>query len=201
MFKSRKTSSTFIKDFDKRKEELKNELMKAEEVNKALKCIAPISEEMHKAPLHETAHIIPKLFQNIWVMWWVSPEHYRNPRHLKEIIKKIADSLEDKCKNEIQKHIDNMFTGEWTKCIEVVENSVNILEVFKTEFVVTQKNVREYCTAKNLKECYPDSEYPVDWDVLEKEQNDMFAQMKNFVGRCNNLFEICECISQFMVKT
>lgn len=28
----------------------------------------------------------------------------------------------------------------------------------------------------------------------------MFAQMKNFVGRCNNLFEICECISQFMVK-
>lgn len=41
----------------------------------------------------------------------------------------------------------------------------------------------------------------MDWEVLEKEQNDMFAQMKNFVGRCNNLFEICECISQFMVKT
>lgn len=147
-----------MKDFDKRKEELKNELVKAEEVNKALKCIAPISDEMHKAPLHETAVIIPKLFQNIWVMWWVSPEHYRNPKHLKEIIKKIADSLEDKCKKEIQKHIDNMFDGEWTTCIEVVENSVNILDVFKTEFMVTQKNVREYCEAKKLKECYPDAE-------------------------------------------
>jgi dynein heavy chain len=27
----------------------------------------------------------------------------------------------------------------------------------------------------------------------------MFAQMKNFIGRCNNLKEICECISQFMI--
>ena len=112
MFKAKKASSLFVSDFDKKKEELKEKLTEAEEVNKALKCIAPISEEMHKAPLNETANIIPKLFQNIWVMWWCSPKHYRNPKHLKEIIKKIADSLEDKCKKEIQKHIDLIFSGE-----------------------------------------------------------------------------------------
>ena len=91
-----------------------------------------------------------------------------------------------------------MFLGQWKECIDVVENSVEILEIFRTEFDNTQKNVNEFAAHKNLKEFYPDKH--VDWDWPEQEKNDMFAQMKNFIGRCNNMFEICECISQFMVK-
>lgn len=45
-----------------------------------------------------------------------------------------------------------MFNGQWAECQEVVENSVNILEVFRTEFDITQKNVNEFAAAKNLKE-------------------------------------------------
>jgi hypothetical protein len=151
VFKSRRKNKE-VEQFHIRKEELKVKLKEAEEVNKALKCIEPLANEIHKAKLSETSKLIPQLFNNIWVMWWCSPDHYRNPKNLKEIIKKFADSLEDKCKKEIQKHIDNMFEGKWSDCLSVVENSVHILEVFRTDFDNTQKNVCDFAIHKKLKE-------------------------------------------------
>jgi len=76
VFKAKKSKKE-VSEFHKRKEELKTSLLESEEVNKALKCIAPLADEMHKAQLSDTAKLIPKLFSNIWVMWWCSPEHYR----------------------------------------------------------------------------------------------------------------------------
>lgn len=130
--------------FDKKKKELNDKWREAEDVNNALRCIIPLSDEMNRSKLSDIMHLIPKLFNNIWVMWWISPNHYRKHKNLKEIMKKLADSLEHKCKQAIQQHIDNMFEGNYSQCLEVVDNSIKILDDFKTIFDKTMESVKKF---------------------------------------------------------
>jgi len=70
-----KKKTVFVDTFDKRKQELSVKSKEAQEVNNALTCIIALTEEMHKSSIKEIIHLIPKLFQKIWLMWWISPEH------------------------------------------------------------------------------------------------------------------------------
>lgn len=70
-----KKKTQYIENFDKRKADLVIKSKEALEVNNALSCIIALTEEMNKSSIKEIVHLIPKLFQKIWVMWWVSPEH------------------------------------------------------------------------------------------------------------------------------
>lgn len=85
----------------------------------------------------------------------------------------------------------------------MVDNSIKILDDFKSLFDKTMDSVRKFKEEfyQKLKLAYPNTpEDELDWEQLNAQRNDMFAQMKNFIGRCNNLKEICECISQFMIE-
>lgn len=196
-----KNKKELIEKFNKMKEELIKKYEEAKDVNNALTRIIPLSEEMQKSNLSNIVDLIPKLFTNIFIMWYISPNHYRKPKYLKEIMKKFADSLENKCKIAIQNHIDEMFEGTYHKCKDVVENSIKILEEFKVIFSKTKESVKLFREQNNLDHKFPHV-HPdeLDWEVLSNLEQDMFAQMKNFIGRCNNLKEICECISQFVIK-
>jgi hypothetical protein len=64
-----------VEMFDKKKKELNDKWREAENVNNALRCIIPLSDEMNRSKLSDIVFLIPKLFNNIWAMWWISPNH------------------------------------------------------------------------------------------------------------------------------
>jgi hypothetical protein len=72
---SNKNKNNIVQTFTTKKMELSTKLEEAKEVNQSLTLITPLADDMNKSQLKDIIGLIPKLFQNIWIMWWISPKH------------------------------------------------------------------------------------------------------------------------------